>query len=96
MNSIVQQELRMYLRNRLHYDPYDCGTIIEKMNYLARMAGHELDFEFRHAGLGAGPEARVAAGVIDLALGGGGCETTEYTIRQHLDKWVRENPTMGL
>ncbi len=95
MNSIVEEELRMYLVNRLHYDPYQCGTILEVMRALARMAGHDFDHRFRHAGLGAGPEARVAAGLVDLAMGGGGCETSPYTIRKHIDDWLLKNPAKG-
>ena len=71
MNSIVEARVRGYLQYGLQYDPYDCGTIIRNMVDLARAAGHELDDRFAFAGLGAGPENRVASGIVNLALGGG-------------------------
>jgi len=95
MNSLVEGKLDMYLRHWLHVDYYDCGVIISKIRFLAEMAGHDLDDRFRHAGMGAGPEARVAAGIVDRACLGGGCETSDYTIRQHLDQWVRSAKQIG-
>ncbi len=95
MNAIVEAEIWGYLTGRLHYDHYDCGTILECMRSLARMAGHDLDDRFAHAGLGAGPEARVAAGIVDLSLGGGGCETSNYTIRAQIRDWLLKNPRKG-
>jgi hypothetical protein len=96
MNSLVEAKIKEYLINRLHYDPYDCGSAVECIRSLARVAGHDLDERFRHANMGAGPEGRVASGICDLALGGGGCETSEYAIRMHLDDWIRRHPVKGL
>ena len=96
MNSIVEAEVRDYLRYRLRYDPYQCGAIMQRIRRLARMAGHDLDHRFAHAGLGAGPEARVAAGIVDLARGGGGCETSAYAIRKEIDQWLRTSPPTGM
>ena len=96
MNSIEEAKVRAYLQYELHYDPYDVGTIIYCMRNLAGMAGHDLDHRFARAGLGAGPEARVAAGIVDLALGGGGCETAMYTIRTEIDRWLRTTSAKGL
>ena len=96
MNSLAEAKIKEYLVDRLHYDPYDCGTIVECMLNLARLTGHGLDDRFRHAGLGAGPEARIAACLVDRALLGGGCETTEYALRQHIDDWLMHNPPKGL
>ena len=97
MNSIAEAKLRNFLRDHLHYDPYECGTIIYNIRSLARMAGHDIDPRFAHAGLGAGPEARVAAGVVELSMvGGGGCETSMYTIRQEIDRWLRNTPPKGM
>jgi hypothetical protein len=96
MNAIVEAEIRDYLIHRLHYDPYDCGTVLECMRSLARMAGHDLDDRFAFASLGAGPEARVASAITDLSLGGGGCETSEYTIRSQVREWLTRNPRKGL
>ncbi len=96
MNSIDEANVRNYLRYRLQYDPYECGSIVYNIRSLARMAGHDIDHRFAHAGLGAGPEARIAAGIVDLALGGGGCETSMYTIRQEIDRWLRVTPPKGM
>jgi hypothetical protein len=95
MNSLVEAKIGDYLVNRYHYNPYDCGTILECMRDLARMAGHDLNEEFRSAGLGAGPEARIAAGIVDLAMLGGGCETTDYAIRSEIGRWLRTRPRKG-
>ena len=96
MNSIVEAKVENYLRTRLHYDPYNCGAIIYCMRNLARVAGHELDERFAGAGLGAGPEARVASGIVDLATLGGGCETSQYAIRQEIGRWLRTTAPMGM
>ncbi|MHC4063350.1 MAG: hypothetical protein ACYSUQ_07370 [Planctomycetota bacterium] len=96
MNSIEEAKVRAYLQYELHYDPYECGTIIYCIRSLARMAGHDLDHRFAHTGLGAGPEARVASGILDLALGGGGCETAMYTIRTEIDRWLRTTGPKGM
>ena len=96
MNSIVEAKIRDFLRYDLHCRPYDCGTIVECMTSLARMAGYDLDETFARAGLGAGPEARVAAAIVDRALGGGGCETSDYAIRTEISRWIRSHPRKGL
>lgn len=96
MNSIVEAKIRDFLRYDLHCRPYDCGTIIECITSLARMAGHDLDEGFAHAGLGAGPEARVAAAIVDRALGGNGCETSDYAIKTEISRWIRSHPRKGL
>jgi len=95
MNSIDEAKVRGYLQYQMHYDPYECGAILHNIRDLARIAGHELDHRFAHAGLGAGPEARVAAGIVDLALGGGGCETSRYAINQEIGHWLRTTPPTG-
>jgi len=96
MNAIDEAKVRDYLQSKMHYDPYDVGAIVYNIRTLARMGGHEVDHRFAHAGLGAGPEARVAAGIVELALGGGGCETSQYAIRQEIDKWLRTTPPKGM
>lgn len=95
MNAISEARIRAYLADRWHYNPYQIGAIVLNMRALARMSGRELDDKFRHAGLGAGPEARVAAGITDLALGGGGCETSEYAIQQEIGHWLRTTQPVG-
>jgi hypothetical protein len=96
MNSIDEARVRGYLYYRLNYDPYQVGAIVYNMTELARAAGHELDHRFADAGLGAGPECRVASGIINLALGGGGCETSMYAIRQEINKWLLTTPPKGM
>lgn len=96
MNSIEEAKVRGYLQYTLHYDPYDCGTIVYCIRSLARMGGHDLDHRFAHAGLGAGPEARIATGIVDRALGGGGCETAMYTVRSEIKKWLQTTAAKGM
>ena len=96
MNSIDEAKVRGYLQYALQYDPYQTGSIIYNMNTLARSAGHEIDDRFAHAGLGAGPECRVASGIANLALGGGGCETSMYAIRREIEGWLLKTPPKGL
>jgi len=95
MDSIVEEKIKDFLQHELHYRAYDCGTIVECINRLAQMAGHDLDERFAQAGLGAGPEARIAAGIVDRALGGGGCETSDHAMRAEINRWVRSNPRKG-
>jgi len=95
MNAIVEAKVGDYLRNRLHYRAYDIGTVVECMRALAGVGGNEVDEPFRFAGLGAGPEARIAAGLVDLALLGGGCETSEYAIRAQVNDWIRRHRRKG-
>ena len=96
MNSIVEARIKNYLINRWHYSPFDCGTILECMTALARVGGSELADEFAFAGLGAGPEARVASTIVDRALLGGGCQTSEYEIRGQINDWIRRHRRKGL
>lgn len=95
MNSLVEARIGDYLINRLHCNYYDCGTILECMRSLARVSGFTLDEPYRFAGLGAGPEARIASGIVDLALMGGGAETSEYAIRSQIRDWLIKNPRKG-
>ena len=96
MDSLVEAKVKDFLWNWLHYNPYDLGTIVECMRHQARVAGTDLEEDFRFAGLGAGPEGRIAAGIVDRALLGGGCETSDYAIRMQLEEWVRKNPRKGV
>jgi len=96
MISIIEGKVRDYLRWTLGYNPYDVGTIVFNIRGLARMAGYELDDRFAGANLGAGPEARVASGIVGLALGKGGCESSMYAIRDEIGKWLRRTPPKGM
>jgi hypothetical protein len=96
MNAIVLARLRTYLGHVLHYQPEECNAIISKVRSLALMSGHDIDFRFANAGLGAGPEARVASRLITYALvGSHGTETTEYEIRRQIDRWLRSKPALA-
>ena len=95
MNALVETKVRDYLKQTMHYDPYQAGTITYVVRQLAQVVGHGVDERFARVGLGAGPEARVAAAIVDRALGGGGCETSMYTIRQHTDHWLRTTSLKG-
>ena len=95
MNMIIEAKIKDFLRYVLHVSPTDCGTVVTCMRTLAQVAGFNLDERFASAGLGAGPEGRVAASIVDRALGGGGCDTSEYAIRQELDHWLRTSTQSG-
>ncbi|NLX21196.1 MAG: hypothetical protein GXY55_05920 [Phycisphaerae bacterium] len=95
MNSLVEAKVGDFLRNWLHYDPYDCGALLEQMRSLARVRGFQFDERFARAGLGGGPEAAIAAAIVDRSLGGGGCEVSDYEMRKHLDAWQRSMPPKG-
>jgi len=92
MDSLVEAKVRDYLRDCMRCGPVECGTVLVNMRSVARMSGFALDDRFANAGLGAGPEARVASAIVQLALGGGGVETPEYTIRSQVDRWLRTTP----
>lgn len=96
MNAIVEAKVKDLLKLKYYVNPYDCGTIVDRMNMLARAAGYDLDERFARAGMGAGPEGRVASTIVDMATLGGGGETPEYTIRQTLNMWIRTNRQLGL
>ncbi len=97
MNSIVEEKVKGYLRNRLQYDPHDCGAILANMRRAARVAGYVLDHRFASAGLGAGPDARVASNLVGRSIGGGGGgAVNEYLIKRTLDRWVRTTQPMGM
>ena len=97
MNSIVEEKVKGYLRSRLQYDPHDCGAILARMRRAARVAGYALDGRFATAGLGAGPDARVASGLVGRALGGGGGDVvSHYILKRTVDGWVRTSPGMGM
>jgi len=95
MDSVVEAKVKVFLQNWLHYKPHDCGTIVECIRSLARVAGYDLDEEFGDAGLAAGPEAEVASGIVARALGSGGAAVTDHQIRNEINGWLRRNPSMG-
>lgn len=96
MDSIVEARVRTYIVNRWHFNPYDTRAILSRMCTLARVAGYELDRRFARAGLAAGPEAAVAASIVDHALGGGGgAATSDYAAKNTVSRWIRTSRPMG-
>ena len=95
MNSIVEAKVKDFLQYGLRCRPYDCGTIVECITGLARMAGYDVDEQFARAGLAAGPEARVASGIVDRALLGGGGEVSDYAMQTEIKHWVRSHARKG-
>jgi hypothetical protein len=97
MDSIVIARVKRYLQERLTCDPYECGAVVFNIRQLARMAGHDLNERFSRAGLGAGPEARIASEIVDRALGGGGgSASSEHHMKLMTQNWVRTTPPMGM
>ncbi|MBI4719358.1 MAG: hypothetical protein HY763_16305 [Planctomycetes bacterium] len=97
MDSIVEARVARYLRNELQLKAHDTGAVLFRMRTLARVSGHDLDADFASTGLASGPEARIAAGIVDSALGGGrGSATPVHAVRQTLARWVRTTRPMGM
>lgn len=97
MDSLVAAKVKRYLRTELHRDAYECGAILFNIQELARHAGYGVDERFARSGLAAGPEVRLAASVVDHALGGGRrSATSTYQVRTQLDRWVEKTPPMGV
>jgi hypothetical protein len=93
---VIEAKVKDFLKNWLHCNPYDCGTIVECIRNQARVAGYDLNEQFAVAGLGAGPEAEVASAIVARALGCGGDAVTDYQIRKEVADWIRRNPRKGL
>src|SRR5262245_6236551 len=90
MNSIVEARIANYLIIEHNVRHKDVGAVINRIRYLAKMSGFSLDDRFARAGLGAGPEARIAADIVAQSIGaGGGCETPEYAVRTHVQDWIQ-------
>lgn len=83
MQAPTEARIERFITDRLKFRWSDTGTIMERMRTLARVAGFDLNDRFATAGLAAGPEARIAAGVVNYALGGGGgSAVSEYAMKQ--------------
>ena len=93
MDSVVETRVLGYCRNDLGYDVWPCQTILKCVRDLARASGYDLNEKFARAGLGAGPEGRIASAIVERALGGSSPDTPEYTIRMHVRDWLRTNPS---
>lgn len=95
MNTLLEAKLDSLLSQKYRCNPNDARTVLDCIQHQARVAGFELDVNYRFAGLGAGPEGRVASSLVDQALLGGGCESSEYAVRQQIRDWIRFNPRRG-
>lgn len=92
MDSIVEARLKMYLRDKYHCTPLQAANVVEHVRELALVAGYDLDERFAEAGLGAGPEARIASRLVEHAIGNGGSETSEWEVAQEIARWLRGRP----
>ncbi|HEY3244581.1 MAG TPA: hypothetical protein VGM03_14655 [Phycisphaerae bacterium] len=92
MNSIVEAKVDDFLKSQFRLRPYQRQAVIAQINELGRMAGYDLDERFAGAGMGAGPEARVASRIVARALGEEGSETPDYEILQEIRGWIRRAP----
>ncbi len=96
MDSIAIAKVKQFLVNTLRCPHQELGAIIFNMRQLARMSGYGLDERFARAGLGAGAEARIAAEIVDRALGGGGgSASSQREMKLMTERWVRETKPMG-
>ena len=95
MDAINEAKVNDLLRNWFRYNPHDCGTVLEQITAVARVAGFGIEERFAEAGLGAGPEARVASRIVARALLEQGDETPDDAIRQEINRWLREHPRKG-
>ncbi len=97
MDSLLYARIKQYLQTRHQCDPHSCGAVVFNMRKVARMAGYDLDERFASAGLGAGPDAEAAAGIVQHAtVGGGGSAVSDYVVKQAIDRWSRMTPGMGM
>lgn len=95
MESNVEAKVKALLQNWFHLKDHDCGTVVDLVMAHARVAGFDLDRRFAEAGLGAGPESRVASRLVGRSLLAMGDETSDYEIRKTLESWLRLTPRKG-
>lgn len=96
MDSVVDAKIVDYLKLTWHYRPDQCGTILDHMQTLARVAGYDLDERFASASLAAGPEASIAAGIVGRALNKGGSAISDYAIRTQTEAWLHTLPSRSV
>jgi hypothetical protein len=97
MDSLVETRVLDYLRTVLHVAHHKAATVLDCIRDLARVRGFEVDERFAELGTGgtAGPEAQIAAAIVDRALGGGGKETSDYAVRKQIEEWLHRQPRRG-
>jgi len=91
MEPLAEEYVRMFLRTQFHLDLSQVNVVLTRMASAARVGGYDLDDRFATAGLGAGPEARVAAAIVGRSLVGvgGGDAIDKAEIRDTLARWLR-------
>jgi len=91
MEPLVEEYVRMFLRTVFHLEPSQIKAVLERMTSAARVGGFDLDERFAEAGLSAGPEARVAAGIVAQSLVGvgGGGPVDEAEMHDTISRWLR-------
>lgn len=95
MNSVVEAKIKDFLILNLKYKANQVGPILDKIDAVAAMSGYDVDERFAAAGLGAGPEARIASRIVDVSLLGGGSETPEYAMKKEIDDWIKRSKPKG-
>lgn len=89
MDTHLEQKVWHYLRDRLGFSPLDCDTVQHHIKKVARAGGYAVDHRFADAGLGSGPEARVASGIVKYAMGGGGISLCDHELKRTVEYWLR-------
>jgi hypothetical protein len=91
MEPLVEEYVRMFLRTVFYLDPHQAKVVLECMTSAARVGGYDLDDRFADAGLGAGPEARVAAAIVARSLVGvgGGDPVDDAEMHETISRWLR-------
>ena len=91
MDAIVDSQIARYLKDELHCDPMQVGSAIAQIRSIAKMAGFGVDEQFASAGLRAGPEARIAAAIVGLAIGATGSGISVDAIKEQIDRWAEKH-----
>src|SRR5262245_42037366 len=94
MNANVDMKIKQYLRFRQGYEPQQVGSIIHVMRQLAGAVGFDLDNRFAYAGLGAGPEARIASEIVSRSTLAGALTSGEPVIRKQIELMLKLHPEM--
>lgn len=94
-NMINVERVKHFLVDHFHYNPNDCGSILEMVRRHARVTGFDVDDRFGAAGLSSGPESRAASRLVGLALGIRGNETSEDSLKKELDYWLQHSWQLG-
>lgn len=91
MEPLAEEYVRMFLRATFHLDLPQVKVVLTRLTSAAQVGGFDLDERFAGAGLGAGPEARVAAAIVghsQVGLGGGGA-VDKAEMRDTISRWLR-------